>query len=238
MHIIAKSPIFGASRSFMTDLQHLASQILAQPAKVSTSEIGQVLNALRNAPAAEGNRELARQLHELIRSRSPKKAKNGIQKPVNQIITFYPFSKGNIAIGGKPGSQTLSLLQEEKCTLIVTLLKRGEKGVLEIQQIAQKLGIGWLHCPMSASELPVRPEKIATFRAAYAQMGAELAQGGKIFVHCAAGIHRTGAFTYGFLRSQGLSATDARALIGQLRPVTLKNAVDRHWQWAEQFATD
>ena len=44
-----------------------------------------------------------------------------------------------------------------------------------------------------------------------------------LFVHCAAGIHRTGVFLYGLFRMSGENEENANNLIKEVRIVTHKN---------------
>ena len=48
----------------------------------------------------------------------------------------------------------------------------------------------------------------------------------KVLVHCAAGIHRTGVFTYSILRAIGLTAKQAMEKIKELRMATFKSVGD------------
>jgi protein-tyrosine phosphatase len=56
-----------------------------------------------------------------------------------------------------------------------------------------------------------------------------------VYVHCSAGIHRTGMLTYGLLRSMGMSGAAALATLHALRPETGEGVGEVRLAWGEQF---
>lgn len=62
--------------------------------------------------------------------------------------------------------------------------------------------------------------------------------GSGIYVHCSAGIHRTGMTSYAFLRYMGLSSTEAKTKLNELRPTTREGVGDNRLTWGEQFGSD
>ena len=64
-----------------------------------------------------------------------------------------------------------------------------------------------------------------------------LQQGHKIYIHCSAGIHRTGMITYGLLRYLGKDTNEAKQLLHQLREVTAAQVGDERLNWGDQFGT-
>lgn len=68
-------------------------------------------------------------------------------------------------------------------------------------------------------------------------MRAELERGGRVYVHCSAGLHRTGMVANAFLRWHGLSAADALALLTELRPLTAEQVGPERLAWGEQFSS-
>jgi protein-tyrosine phosphatase len=73
-------------------------------------------------------------------------------------------------------------------------------------------------------------------RSLYDQLAAVVEAGGGVYVHCSAGIHRTGMVVYGFLRSMGFSALQARQALKELRSVTGAEVGEGLLAWADQFA--
>jgi len=144
-------------------------------------------------------------------------------------------SGGYLAIGGRPSMQLIELLKKENCTTIITLLRESErKTVEEIGKKVHNMDMNWEWFPLSASALPQNNqlEKVREFLATIQE---RLKNGEQIFIHCAAGVHRTGAFTYGLLRYLGNTAENAKEKIKALRTITYEEAHDKHWAWGEQF---
>jgi protein-tyrosine phosphatase len=94
-----------------------------------------------------------------------------------------------------------------------------------------QLAIG--HKPGARPPAADRDEEI---RAAFARMDVELASGGRLYVHCSAGLHRTGMFAFAYLRHRGLSPAEAVALIRELRPLTADELTEERLAWGHKFA--
>jgi len=157
---------------------------------------------------------------------------------VKSKYTWIELLNGHLTIGGRPSMQLIEELGRNNCKVIVTLLRKSEeKFANEIGGKCQSLGMNWIWLPLSASRLPQDTELqnvLITMRL----IREKLEQGERIFIHCAAGIHRTGAFTYGLLRFLGNSADTAKELIKKMRSITEQQAQPKHWQWGEQFGAD
>ncbi|NNC15830.1 hypothetical protein HJC22_08825 [Corallococcus exiguus] len=65
------------------------------------------------------------------------------------------------------------------------------------------------------------------------QLSAIVEGGGKLVIHCSAGIHRTGMFGYALLRQLGLSADAARARLAELRQVTAEGVGPDRLAWGD-----
>jgi predicted protein tyrosine phosphatase len=142
---------------------------------------------------------------------------------------------GKIAIGGRPSLQLIELLKSEGCSTVITLLKESEKKIAEmVGQKAESLGMHWIWFPLTASNLP-SGEAINDAKILFKDLQIRLNNQERIFIHCAAGIHRTGSFTNGLLRFMGNSAEESREKINQIRPIILRDAHPKHWAWGEQF---
>jgi protein tyrosine/serine phosphatase len=64
-----------------------------------------------------------------------------------------------------------------------------------------------------------------------------IAAGGRLVVHCSAGIHRTGMFGYALLRQFGLDPEVARAKLAELRQVTAHGVGPDRLAWGDRLAT-
>ena len=56
----------------------------------------------------------------------------------------------------------------------------------------------------------------------------------KILIHCSAGVHRTGTFTYSLLRRAGFSKEETMDLLYDIRPVTARQVGEERIQFAEE----
>ncbi|MFY0532182.1 protein-tyrosine phosphatase family protein [Nannocystis pusilla] len=92
-----------------------------------------------------------------------------------------------------------------------------------------------LRLPLASAE-PPGAERSAEVRACFAELRGLLASGAKIYVHCSAGLHRTGMVTHAFLRFLGHSRAEALARMAELREATAEAATEPRLAWGEQFA--
>ena len=88
-----------------------------------------------------------------------------------------------------------------------------------------------------------RPDRMNAFNetmmremiAAFERLDVELAAGGRVYVHCSAGLHRTGMFAHAFLRHRGLTSPEAVETIAALRPLTAAELTPERMAWGDRF---
>jgi protein-tyrosine phosphatase len=148
-------------------------------------------------------------------------------------INLINMLKGKLAISGRPGINKIKELKN--IDIIVSLLKHKEKDVLELGEEIQANGIVWIWFPLAASNLPKTEDMKIKVIKLYAKLKMELENQKTIMIHCAAGVHRTGAFTNGLLRFCGFSKEKSKLLIKEMREVTAREAFAKHWNWSEQL---
>jgi hypothetical protein len=152
-------------------------------------------------------------------------------------INWLPADNGYIAIGHKPGGKiSFEGLKNEGTTAIVTLLHENE-GAQQIGTQTKQAGMAWVWFPFSASKPHAQYDTIKVLQL-FNQLHLLLKSGGKIYIHCSAGIHRTGMIAYGLLRYLGYGKIDALQMLSGLREVTAAQAGENRLQWGDQFATD
>ncbi|HPO49465.1 MAG TPA: tyrosine-protein phosphatase [Spirochaetota bacterium] len=66
-------------------------------------------------------------------------------------------------------------------------------------------------------------------------MGIILNKGGKLFIHCSAGIHRTGMITFALLLYLGYKVSVASGLLKQMREIAASEVTERRLEWGKQF---
>ncbi len=152
------------------------------------------------------------------------------------LLSLQPIAGGHIAIGHKPGGKLpYAGLKKTGVTVILTLLQEHE-GAPGIGGQVIKEGMQWIWFPFSASN-PHGSEKASMVVELFQQLQALLEAGNQIYIHCSAGIHRTGMISYGLLRYLGNNALEARAILKELRNVTASQVGEERLEWGDQFGT-
>lgn len=142
-------------------------------------------------------------------------------------LTWQPHFGGHLAVGHRPGAKLRAALVEGGCTLVVNLLSESEDG--------SSAGPGCVRLPLEGARPPA-PRRRNEVVALFDRIDAELAKGGKVYVHCSAGLHRTGMITYAFFRHHGLDPESARTAIREMRVATESELRRDRAAWGEQFA--
>lgn len=213
-------------------LQEKAKQFISDEIVFSVEDIKRLIGELRLLIKEIKSLKERKILGELIwklNKKLPKPLKSNNIKE----IQGYSLQKGKIYIGGRPSLNTLKLLKLSGFNMVVTLLKENENPQ-QIKDMAESLKMEWLWVPLSASALP-EIKKGSELHKIMFLLRNKISEGQAIFIHCAAGIHRTGAFTNAFLRFSGYNREEAYQIIKKIREVTAKYAVDKHWRWGDKF---
>lgn len=143
------------------------------------------------------------------------------------VLTWKPLAGGHLAIGHNPGRNLREQLELQGCTLVVSLLSHNESSADESERR--------IRLPLPGAELP-KPERTPEILATFERMHAALRDGGRLYLHCSAGLHRTGLIANAFLRYLGYSAEDALALLAELRPLTAEQVGEERLRWGDGFA--
>ncbi len=148
-------------------------------------------------------------------------------------LNWVAVGGGHLAIGHKPGGKIpFAGLKSAGTTAVLTLLQENE-GAAAIGLQAKNAGMDWIWFPFSASKPP--DDKITVLNL-YEELAGLLRAGGKIYLHCSAGIHRTGMITFGLLQYLGLEKQAAMETLHKLRAVTAEQVGADRLIWAAQFA--
>lgn len=162
-------------------------------------------------------------------------ALGGLKAKLNELksapdIRWVNVRRGSMAIGHRPKKKSLPGFPAAGVTSLLTLLSESE-GAKEIGEQCQRHGIVWHWLPFVSGDPPPskRNKEIAE---TFERLKNELDTGGQIFVHCSAGIHRTGMITLAILRYLELSKLEADRLLNELRPHTAENVGSQRREWA------
>lgn len=142
---------------------------------------------------------------------------------------------GFLKIGHKPGGKKRSFKQlfDEGTTTIFTILSERE-GALQIQKNCEKSGIKWLWLPLPNGDIP-NEIMISEIIDKLKIVKTLLENQEKIYLHCSAGLHRTGMITNCLLRFLGYDETKSYEVINQLRPITAKEVGKKRLDFGKQF---
>jgi protein-tyrosine phosphatase len=205
-------------------------QLLAQikTGKLTELAIQQLTDSIRLSIKEDPSK--GKELGELLsRIKQASKAEN-----LHTALNWVQVRNGFLAIGHKPGGKiSFGGLKNEGTTAVLTLLHENE-GAAAIGKQTETVNIAWIWFPFSASR-PHEGEAITEVYNLYKQLSDLIINGSKIYIHCSAGIHRTGMITYGFLRFLGKSRTEAFEMLKSLREVTADQVGADRLLWADQF---
>lgn len=138
----------------------------------------------------------------------------------------------SLILGPRPGKRSFDRLSKLELTHCCTLLSEREQASA-IEKISQRLGCQWVWLPIDGGNLETLqatdlPARLNTLAAAIADTETP-----RVYLHCSAGIHRTGFFAYLVLRMGGRSPADALTALNQLREVTAADVGESRIELAE-----
>jgi len=156
-------------------------------------------------------------------------------RPEPTGITWVPTGKGSLGIGHKPGGKiSFEGLKQEGVSVVLTLLQENEGAPLIGKQL-EHAGMDWIWFPFSASN-PLQGDDLVQVHNLFKKLSDLLNRESRIYIHCSAGIHRTGMITYGLLRFLGNDKQVAMKLLQSLREVTSSQVGEDRLVWGDQFA--
>jgi hypothetical protein len=149
-------------------------------------------------------------------------------------LTFVRILSGALAIGHRPPLRALKHMRQAGVTHIVTVLSDRERPQ-PIAEAARSTGLQWIWIRLgSTKNLPARAKPDIAL--ALQSIASVLEGGGRIYLHCSAGIHRTGMIAAALLFSLGRSDDEVSEMLTLLRPVTAEGLGSERFDWARSFA--
>jgi len=148
---------------------------------------------------------------------------------------WVAIQNGFLKIGHKPGGKKRSFKQllKEGTTTVFTILSEKE-GALNIQRNCINLGINWIWLPLPNGDVP-NETRIPEIMEKLEMVKIKLENQEKIYVHCSAGLHRTGMITNCLLRYLGFDETNSYKILQQLRPITANEVGKKRLEFGDLF---
>lgn len=218
----AAKPLIKLLREDLSEAE-LAAIFAALPIVGSRGLMPMLQHAARSQPAL-ADRIMA--VHAVLRRPDDVKPGPGLR--------WVDVAGGRLSVGPRPKIKALAEMREAGVTHLVTLLCEGE-GARDLGAAARAAGLAWLWLPLRNGDPPATSEH-ATITAALDTWALLLASGAALYIHCAAGIHRTGMLTHALLRRTGHSPEAARDLLARLRQLTAAEAGAHRLEWGHHFA--
>ena len=145
---------------------------------------------------------------------------------------WVAIGRGRLTLWHRPGARAVAALKSFGCDCVLTLLSAREHAA-DIGQWVEEAGIEWLWLPLENGQ-PPQGAAAASILAALPRLSQMLEDGRSIFIHCAAGIHRTGMVAYALLRWRGFDEDAALALITQMRAHTGAGLQKKQINWGNR----
>lgn len=149
-------------------------------------------------------------------------------------IELVNIGAGAVAVTHRPKVKLLQAMRSVGVTHLVTLLSKRE-GALVMGSAAKAAGLEWIWVELANGQQPP-PLRHHEIVAALMTLITVIRNGAKVVIHCSAGIHRTGMFTYALLRACDLDPDEARSTLTRLRTATAEGVGEQRLAWAEDLA--
>mmetsp|Transcript_17143 Transcript_17143/g.30784 ORF Transcript_17143/g.30784 Transcript_17143/m.30784 type:complete len:337 (+) Transcript_17143:1-1011(+) len=139
------------------------------------------------------------------------------------VLNYAPLLNGMVGCFHRPRKEHVKLMQSQGVTAVFTLQSSVE-GPQFIEALCKMNSISWVWVDLPGANKKLLNSAHARQTITTGLRTAEemLQNGGKIVIHCAAGIHRTGLFLYALLRIGGKEPEEAMEMIKTIREVTWK----------------
>lgn len=213
------------------ELERRALELLQRLERGRRDAAGEVDLLLGELHAALSSGDAARTLGPLIGRL--KKARHRLES--TPPLGWVAVGGGHLALGHRPRREGPAELRRQGATHLVTLLGESE-GAEAVGAAARDAGLEWRWLPMPSARVPEEAET-ARYREALAELAALLEDGGRLYLHCSAGIHRTGMIGFALLRGMGYAEEEARALLRELREETAAGVGKERLAWGAALAS-
>jgi protein tyrosine phosphatase len=150
------------------------------------------------------------------------------------VSNLCPVLNGMLEIWHRPKLNRIPKLKADGFTHVVTILSEKE-GAKKIISSVQSAGLVSIWIQVGSASLIDDEKVLRDLTKSFEEIRSVLNDGGKVYMHCSAGIHRTGMMTNALLLYCGYNEEDALSLLGQLRQITQKDVGQDRLDWGVQF---
>lgn len=168
------------------------------------------------------------------------KTKNNATKTTPKSLTdkksyWIEVGIGFLKIGHIPGGKKSSFksLYDENTDTVLTILSEKE-GAVSIGENVKSHKMDWLWIKLRDGKRPsykIKPEILNTFEI----IKGKLNNSERIYIHCSAGLHRTGMITNALLVFLGYDSKTSLEIIRKSRPFTAQEVGKDRLAWGMQF---
>lgn len=162
--------------------------------------------------------------------------------PKEKEFHFYTMQNGaKITCHGRPKKSDIAkLYKEHNANYILTIQGTKEQPEI-IGQYCNEVSpdIHWEHLPLRGASMsyfmrePIQKQILNYIISLYDYIKQH--NNTVIFIHCAAGVHRTGTMLYTILRGSGENKEKAMEIIKNIRIETFRNVGENRIKYAEEF---
>ena len=141
------------------------------------------------------------------------------EEPVGRTVDRLRRVQLELAVGPRPGRKSVDCLRAQQFSHVCTLLGPHENAS-DIERLANQLGCKWIWLPITGGRLEVLGQLNMPQLVCRLLDNLDPVSGNHIYIHCSAGIHRTGFAAYTILRLRGLTQIQALNELETMRKVT------------------
>ena len=148
-----------------------------------------------------------------------------------------------LAVIRQPGSlsEDLALIAAWNPRFMLSLMEEDDLAAVgaPVKVLADDLaalGVEWLHLPISNLRPPDEKFEIAWVDL-WPRLDKEFQKGGRVFIHCYAGLGRTGTVASLILMHYGMSARDAIQAVRAVRPGSIETVGQEHYLSARRLGS-
>lgn len=142
--------------------------------------------------------------------------------------------EGKLEIGHRPKLSRIAQFKSEGFTHVVTILSEKE-GAKKITSLVRSVGLTPIWIDLGNAKLITERRILHDLKTIFADIQSALLSNGQVYLHCSAGIHRTGMITNALLLYCGFTESEALSLLDHLRPIIRKDVGLDRLAWGRQF---